>query len=340
VQAGLDQRNVEKEATQTETPIEKEDAANAISSVVALPGFKRRVYLIGLPELSEFMQQCADQPAPTDPWQLQWFVASSERAALDQTEGGIADKPAISPLPKDISPLAQRIATDPHFLAWFTQGAPPFGYVELDRLVVYQRHIDLDHVERLAKSLMPNPTPEAIFNLCFSLEQKNPPQVVQAPRDTYYVYSESTDFRYHHPPMPVNLDPALLAQQSPGGNITTGIGIAAAFGYTLNFLHVAAVDGRLVLWNGSHRAYTLRSLGLTHAPCIVQTMTRDEMVKLAGGNELGRNAGLHLDKPRPPLFRDYFDERLHVKLTKPITRRMTRVRFHVEVDPPVDIPIH
>jgi hypothetical protein len=46
--------------------------------------------------------------------------------------------------------------------------------------------------------------------------------------------------------------------------------VAIAVGYGANFLAAAHVEGRLILWNGSHRAYALRAAGHTHVPCLIK----------------------------------------------------------------------
>jgi ParB-like chromosome segregation protein Spo0J len=38
----------------------------------------------------------------------------------------------------------------------------------------------------------------------------------------------------------------------------------------MNVIHVIHVENRLVLANGSHRAYALHDLGITKVPCLVQ----------------------------------------------------------------------
>jgi hypothetical protein len=45
--------------------------------------------------------------------------------------------------------------------------------------------------------------------------------------------------------------------------IAKGIGLVVLFNYTLNFLHVLSVEGRLVLNNGYHRAAALLRRGQT-----------------------------------------------------------------------------
>jgi len=56
--------------------------------------------------------------------------------------------------------------------------------------------------------------------------------------------------------------------------------LGVVVGYSANFMNAVCDDdsGRLLLHNGYHRACALLELGVTHAPCVVQTVTsRDEL---------------------------------------------------------------
>ena len=55
-------------------------------------------------------------------------------------------------------------------------------------------------------------------------------------------------------------------------------------GYGINAMNAIQVGNRLILNNGSHRGYALRSLDIAKAPCIIQRMTRrDELESYARG---------------------------------------------------------
>ena len=58
------------------------------------------------------------------------------------------------------------------------------------------------------------------------------------------------------------------------------MGVAVGFGS--NFMSAIYAENRLILHNGSHRAYTLRALGHTHAPCVIQHVySREELNVIA-----------------------------------------------------------
>src|SRR5439155_20811770 len=104
----------------------------------------------------------------------------------------------------------------------------------------------------------------------------------------------------------VLLHPQQVAAPS-NGNPVAHVIISVGFG--TNLLNVVAVENRLVLNNGSHRAYFLRELGITRAPCVVQCVSRRDELEIVGG-ELQQNPDRYLKAARPPLLKDYFDPKL------------------------------
>src|SRR5207244_6337285 len=68
--------------------------------------------------------------------------------------------------------------------------------------------------------------------------------------------------------------------------------IAVSVGFGSNFLNAIHVENRLILNNGSHRAFSLRHLGLTHVPCIVQDVSSRQGLKAIASRPLLRNLDL------------------------------------------------
>jgi hypothetical protein len=101
-------------------------------------------------------------------------------------------------------------------------------------------------------------------------------------------------------------------------------------GFGSNYLNALEVEGRLVLNNGSHRAYALRDLGLTHAPCIVQQVTRRDELDLVASGDVQVNPDRYLKVPRPPLLKDYFDPQLRKVVPVPRKNRLVRVQYGFE----------
>src|SRR5207244_10201923 len=87
----------------------------------------------------------------------------------------------------------------------------------------------------------------------------------------------------------------VLGYASPGAVAAL---IAVSVGFGSNFLNAIHVENRLILNNGSHRAFSLRHLGLTHVPCIVQHVSSREELKTVASSPLIRNLDLCLKHPR------------------------------------------
>jgi len=87
---------------------------------------------------------------------------------------------------------------------------------------------------------------------------------------------------------------------------------------------------RLVLNNGNHRAYALRELGITHAPCIVQRVSSREELDVVASGDLREHPDLYLRHPRPLILKDYFNPKLRKII--PIHRRLRQVTIKFETD--------
>src|SRR2546430_13337614 len=92
-------------------------------------------------------------------------------------------------------------------------------------------------------------------------------------RDTFVLVSPSNDLRFLDA---LFLDPSQVVGRPPVGAAAAIIGLVVGFGS--NFLNAVHAENRLVLVNGTPPAYSLRSMGVTHAPCILPHVSpRDEL---------------------------------------------------------------
>jgi hypothetical protein len=342
--AGSERRNEGKEVTSSTEPL----ALAATSAVVSADGracplarglgptVKEQLFLSGLLPVEEFIQVTADQVAPSAPWPVQWQMVAAYRQALQATEAGIADNPQTGPLPPELEALLPPVLADDVFQQTVANTAFEFRMVEVDKLVVYQKHINVEQVEQFAVGEGGELDPKSMIDLCFPLTRHSAPAMVYPAGSSLYVVSESSDIRPLAPrPQLLPLDHAqvsALLNQPPPRTVGTGVVLVLLFGYSLNFLHALSVDGRLVLNNAYHRAYALRRRGRRLVPCLVQTVTREQLPAVVPGSPLAQNPDLFLKAPRPPLFKDFFDGQLHIKLTNRPTRSMFRVTARFEVE--------
>ena len=294
------------------------------------------LYLLGFTPLADALQFIARESADVPDQQeltARWRAADERRRQMEEAESHWtrtalprqADD-LLQPLPVQMQPLVQQLKQDPVFQRAFAIVTSRIGMVELDPLIVYQRSIHLEHVERLKSQLEPNPSPQALFHFCLPTQHHAPPVRARAVDERSFAFiSESTDLRFLEP---VLLQGEQMAGYQPPGPVAGVVGLAVGFGS--NLLNVIRCENKLILNNGNHRAIALRQMGIDRAPCIVQEVNRREDLRLIAGARLSREADAYLKPVRPPLLRDFFDERLTTRLRLVRRSRLVRVSFTVE----------
>jgi hypothetical protein len=205
------------------------------------------------------------------------------------------------------------------------------GIVELDRLVVYQKAINLAQITRITERIGGSPSDETVFEICFPVATRlDPPFGAQAAGNGWTFVSPSNDFRF--------LGAQLLPPEAVTGFDVGGVPVAImvmAVGYGINVVAAAHIEGRLILTNGSHRAYALREAGVTHIPCLVQEVSRREEIEVLGVPELDAHPDSYLLAARPPLIKDYFDPALRIVARVPPKDRHVQVAVSQN---PIDLP--
>lgn len=255
----------------------------------------------------------------------EWRTANDLYHDLQQKDAGAADNAGCLPLDPSVEGLAEALRADPYYRASFDTLPVSIAMVELDKLIVSQTHIANLFAEQRARALGPVPTPETLFRFCLPLEREDPPvHIRRLASDRYLFSSGSTDLRAH--------DPILLARDQIAGIASHGpiaamVGLIVGFGS--NFLTAIRSDDRLVLHNGYHRAYTLRALGITHAPCIVETVTRTSELRLTASDRVSDDPAFYFRSARPPMLKDFFNPALVKRL--PVRRMETMVEIEFKM---------
>lgn len=254
-----------------------------------------------------------------------WRRANDYYHELEEREAGSADEVEIRDLDPALHALSVEAMADPRYGYAFDTFPTRFAMVELDRLVVFQTRISRQFAQVLQSRLGPEPDPETLFRFC--LPPKVPDASVQIRRvgsGRYVFSSDSTDFRAHKPAL---LRPDQIHDHSTFGPISGMVGLGVGFGS--NFLTAIRVDNRVLLHNGYHRAYALRALGITHAPCIIQTVTRRDELEVAAKSVVADDPKFYFGTPRPPLLKDFFDPKIRKEFKVHKTLRMIEVTFNV-----------
>jgi hypothetical protein len=245
----------------------------------------------------------------------EWEAARGHIRSLEAADHGLADNPPMSRPGPEYEPQLISLLRDPLVRHGFNTVPSEVAIVDLDTLVVHQQHIDLAFVRHLQRVIGPAPGRDDVFRVCLPYHHPAPPvEWSRAGRDTFVFVSPSNDLRVLGT---MSLRPDQIAGHPARGVLAAVVGIAVGFGG--NFLNAVRAGNRIILNNGSHRAYALRDLGITRVPCIVQHVsTRDEL-ELVAARAVRADPGHYLEARRPPLFKDYFDPRLR-KIVAPGAR--------------------
>ena len=312
-------------------PFETDETGRAPLRAVPAGEVRNELWLLGQPPLRDyldFVRESVRGGAEMGPRTLcdEWRVANDHYYELEKREAGIADTAGCLELPGAMRPFADALAARPDFRATCDCLPVSFGMVELDRLVVYQPHVTLPFVEALQARLPPAPDAEALFRFCQPLERHDPPVRVRRVGERRYQFvSDSTDFRFHKAAL---LRPEQVVGHDSFGPVGAVVGLVVGFG--ANLLSVIRSDNRMLLHNGYHRAYALRAAGFTHAPAVIQTVTRRDELALVASQQVVDEPAFYFAAKRPPLIKDFFDPRISKVLPVRRMEKLIEVSFEFE----------
>lgn len=296
------------------------------------PEVHEEVWLLGHPPLRRYLKFVEEMvvggmDAQRSKLVDEWRVANEYFAELEESEAGVADQADILELDPALRPLTEKVMADSRYRRSFEKLPTRFAMVELDRLMIGHPYVSLHHAERLKTQLGRSPTPEAVFHFCLSLDRPEAPvKVREIDSRRFLFWSASSDFRF--------MEAALLRPEQVSGFDAFGAvgGVVGLFvGYGSNFLNVIQVENRLLLHNGHHRAYALRDLGITHAPCIVQTVTNQDELDITAARAVLDNPGLYFRDKRPPLLKDFFDPKFRKVLRVQSMMNVVEVSFEAKL---------
>lgn len=290
------------------------------------------IRLLGQPSLNKYLRYVEesvvdgaafDRRALVD----EWRQANAYYQALEETELGIADEIEVRDLDPALAPLAAEVAADPRYRHAFDTLPTAFAMVELDKLALFQIWVTRQFTDRLQARLGPAPDPATLFRFC------QPPAVTEAPvkirqvgSNRYVFMSESTDFRPHRS---ILLRPDQVRDHETCGPVSGIAGFVVGFGS--NFLTAIrqGEDGRVLLHNGYHRAYALRAQGVTHAPCVVQTVRSRDELQVVASEKVVADPDFYFASARPPLLKDFFDPKIRKVHRVHRTVKIIEVAFEV-----------
>jgi len=291
-------------------------------------GVFEEIVLLGQPSLQQHLDfirdivvggEHADLRAAYDEWRR----ANDVYHELEESEAGIADRAECLDLDPALEPLAEEVRADPQFRRAFDTLPTRIAMVELDRLIIFQTQVTRQFIEGIQARLGPRPDPRSLFRLCLPVGRREAPLEVRRTGSRRYTFSsESTDLRFHEAAL---LQPGQVSSHDSFGPIGGIVGLVVGFGS--NMLNVVRSDSRMVLHNGYHRACALRAMGITHAPCIVQIVTRRAELAVAAAQKVNDDAAFYFKAARPPLLKDFFDPRISKILPVRRMRKVVEVSF-------------
>jgi len=232
-----------------------------------------------------------------------WEKLQPRVQALLQSEVGVAEAIGVSDIPPEHQKVVEQFASDRLFQKSFSMLPTGFAIVEIDKLVAAQRTVNQDYVQKLLKSVPKNPQLGDLLNICVSpTRQMNPIQHLEAGQGVHVFSSPNSDIRFLG-----SFKKDLVAadlEYAMGGGIPAAA-IISFVGYGSAPINVLYANRRVVLNNGFHRVFALRSMGVTHIPVVIQSV---QNLALEFPTQV---AGLPreylLGAPRPMLIKDFFE---------------------------------
>lgn len=311
-------------------PFENEGTARDATTAPMTAPVREELWLLGQPALADFLDYVRravvgggdmDRRGLIDAWR----AANDVYHALETQEAGIADEVERLPLPRDLAPLVAELEASPHFGTTFDRMPTTVEMVELDKIVVSQRRVTKTFVDRLAARLDPRPGPAGLFRFCQPLERRDPPVTIRRlGSDRYLFVSESNDLRLHETAL---FRPGQISGHESPGPVAAAVGVVV--GYGSNFLSLVRSEDRVVLHNGYHRAVAMRAAGITHAPCVVQTVTRKDELEVSAAPAVVEDPAFYFRARRPPLLKDFFDPRIVTTLRARPFQKLIEVSLEV-----------
>lgn len=264
--------------------------------------------------INNLLQSSKEDVERLDEILVRWQSARDRQQRLTLSEAGLADRIEAFDLDPKFKERLEFLQSQPAFKNSFKGYPTKFKAVEIDKLVIPNLGVRLGFVEQLLKKLPKEPSMEDIVDFCLPLTTSQAETTRLRLDEFNYIYSsDSLDFRLidviSRPVEELNLSDVLE------GAPTRAIVILMGYGFPM--VKVVSVGNRLVLDNGFHRLYALRSLGVTHVPAVVTTDASNIARTFTPDYINGT--------PRPPLFKDFFDPEMCIEVNVQRRRRSIKI---------------
>jgi hypothetical protein len=284
-------------------------------------------YLLGTPPVREFMQfirmRALSGGSSETALIERWRIAADYRRELETIGGDIPNSETLKPLSEEMQDAADRLRQELGIDCAMSGIPYRYALVDLDQVIVHQRSVNLAYVEALRTTLPQNPSDQELLR--FTSGQLMPAaevHVTRAAENVFTFSSDSSDLRHLDTAL---LHPATIPWHQPTGRPTHILAVSVGFG--INFLSALYTRGKLILINGTHRAYLLYELGIRTVPCLVHEVSCDDDFNLSGAADIQRSLQVYLRSKHPPRLRDFFDP--HLCHIIPVSRANQLVHIQV-----------
>lgn len=274
---------------------------------VATHSFRQR-YLYAFATQAEIVHhvrtQCLDEERNRlDQILNDWQKLQPKVAQIMQNEIGQPESIQVKDIPNEYHAVIERIANDSLFQKTFSTLPIGFAIVETDKLVAAQRTVHLDYVDRLVSSYPKSPSLSDLLQICVSPKRKmDPIQHLEVAPNTHVFSSPNSDVRF------LGAFVKQLTEDDLNYAVMGGVPAAAiiAFvGYGGAPINVLKAANRIVLNNGFHRTYALRSIGVREIPVVIQLVQNIQLEFPPQVSGLPREYLLNV--ARPVLLKDFFE---------------------------------
>jgi len=274
-----------------------------------------QLYLYAFATQGEIFNHIRTQTLEVDPGRMSEILASwqAQQPAVQtilRTEIGLADRAIVEELPREHEPTLKEITTNALFKQSFHALPISFALVDVDTLIAGQRAVNLDYVERLCAAYEKKTNLADLIDICLSPTRDIAPiQHLEIANSTHVFSSPNLDIRF------LGAFFKKLSQEDLQSAVLGGQPAAAVIsfvGYGISSVNVLRWQNRLVLNNGFHRVYALRSIGVTKIPVVIQHVNNMQLEFPPVVAGLPRE--YLLSAPRPVLMKDFFHDNFSVAL--------------------------
>jgi hypothetical protein len=291
--------------------------------------FRRLLYMFGAVtqiELNNFLLvNSVDNEDRKREIKAQWRMAAEVFQDIVNKEAGMAEAIATRSLDTKLSALIEEIRNSPSFKKSFSNYPLSFEEVEIDNIVASQRTVHLDFIEQI-KARATFSSAEELATFCLHTGQDTTPlKFGRTAQNAFTFSSENPGLRFldafEHP---YATDPK--DSYHPGGQPIHAVTLLV--GYGSSTINVYRVGKRIILNNGFHRLFALKSLGIKSAPVVVQQVTHPELELPPAIADLPRD--YLISAPRPALMKDFFNSNLNCEIRQRNSIKALQVGWGVE----------